>query len=144
MKKNYFTLVLLSLFVYSLNSQTIVSTDPENRKAVVEELTGIHCWACPDGHRILNDAQKITLGLSRFIDNQGNLSSENRIENALTTPEGKSIDELFVSGQENVRETRYIVTGNLLTGSAIDIFNIDFIQVPCNAWDNRMIDSGVF
>ena len=65
------------------------------------------------------DAQKITLGLSRFIDNQGNLSSENRIENALTTPEGKSIDELFVSGQENVRETRYIVTGNLLTGSAI-------------------------
>ena len=65
------------------------------------------------------DAQKITLGLSRFIDNQGNLSSENRIENASTTPEGKSIDQLFVSGQENVRETRYIVTGNLLTGSAI-------------------------
>ena len=26
---------------------------------------------------------------------------------------------MFVSGQENVRETRYIVTGNLLTGSAI-------------------------
>ena len=65
------------------------------------------------------DTQKITLGLSRFIDNQGNLSSENRIENASTTPEGKSIDELFISGQENVRETRYIVTGNLLTGSAI-------------------------
>ena len=39
MKKNYLTLVLLSLFVYSLNSQTIVSTDSENRKAVVEELT---------------------------------------------------------------------------------------------------------
>ena len=62
MKKNYFTLVLLSIFVYSLNSQTIVSTDPENRKAVVEELTGIHCWACPDGHRILNDAKAASPG----------------------------------------------------------------------------------
>ena len=57
MKKNYLTLVVLCFFVYTSNSQTIVSTDPENRKAVVEELTGIHCWACPDGHRILNDAK---------------------------------------------------------------------------------------
>jgi len=36
-----------------------VSTSPENRNAVVEELTGIHCWACPDGHRILNDSKEL-------------------------------------------------------------------------------------
>ena len=27
---------------------------------------------------------------------------------------------------------------------AIEIPGIDFIQVPCNAWDHRMIDSGIF
>ena len=27
---------------------------------------------------------------------------------------------------------------------AIETAEIDFIQVPCNAWDHRMIDSGVF
>ena len=53
MKKNYFFTLLFTLFSFHLFSQTIVSTSPENKKAIVEEATGIHCWACPDGHSIL-------------------------------------------------------------------------------------------
>ena len=33
----------------------VVSTEAENRKAVIEEYTGINCGYCPDGHRIVNE-----------------------------------------------------------------------------------------
>ena len=54
MKKNYIITLLLMFSIYFLNAQTIVSTESENRKAIVEELTGIHCWACPEGHAIVS------------------------------------------------------------------------------------------
>ena len=55
MKKNYILafIVLLSSVVH-ISAQTIVSTTPENKNAIVEESTGIHCSYCPDGHSILN------------------------------------------------------------------------------------------
>lgn len=59
MKKFYILTIIFIFCIQFINSQTIVSTSPENRNAVVEELTGIHCWACPDGHRILNDAKAL-------------------------------------------------------------------------------------
>ena len=31
-------------------AQTFVSTNPENKKVVLEEFTGIYCGFCPDGH----------------------------------------------------------------------------------------------
>ncbi len=49
----------LTLAGFSLCAQTFVSTVPENRNAVLEEFTGIHCTFCPDGHRLaqlLHDA----------------------------------------------------------------------------------------
>ena len=55
MKKQYillFTFLLSSLGYIS--AQTIVSTSSENKNAIVEESTGIHCSYCPDGHAILN------------------------------------------------------------------------------------------
>lgn len=30
-------------------------TEPQNRKVVIEEYTGINCGYCPDGHRIVNE-----------------------------------------------------------------------------------------
>lgn len=46
--------IVLILFVLSgsLFSQTIVSTDPENKNVVIEEFTGQNCPNCPDGHAI--------------------------------------------------------------------------------------------
>ena len=34
------------------SAQTLVSTDPQPKNAVLEEYTGIHCGYCPDGHAI--------------------------------------------------------------------------------------------
>ena len=58
MKKNYFFTLLFTLFSFHLFSQTIVSTSPENKKAIIEEATGIHCWACPQGHAILEEKKQ--------------------------------------------------------------------------------------
>ena len=55
MKKQYillFTFLLSSLGYIS--AQTIVSTSSENKNAIVEESTAIHCSYCPDGHYMLN------------------------------------------------------------------------------------------
>ena len=53
MIKNY--LLLFTLFSYLASfSQTIVSTDTENKKVILEEFTGIYCTYCPDGHAIAN------------------------------------------------------------------------------------------
>lgn len=51
--KNLLSIILLFSPIVLL-SQTIVSTSPENKNAIVEESTGIHCSYCPEGHAILN------------------------------------------------------------------------------------------
>ncbi len=45
-----FTFLFLSSFVGFTSAQTIVSTNPENKKAVLEEFTGTGCPNCPGGH----------------------------------------------------------------------------------------------
>ena len=37
-----------------VNAQQFVSTDPQNRNAIIEEFTGRNCGYCPDGHVIAN------------------------------------------------------------------------------------------
>jgi len=44
--------MLIGLAPLAAYGQTIVSTDQENRKAILEEFTGIHCVYCPQGHAI--------------------------------------------------------------------------------------------
>lgn len=50
--------LLLILLLFSITlpilGQSIVSTTPQNRKAILEEFTGINCTFCPQGHQIAN------------------------------------------------------------------------------------------
>jgi hypothetical protein len=52
MKKLTTFLFCLAAFALQSKAQTIVGTTPENKNAVLEEFTGIHCGYCPDGHAI--------------------------------------------------------------------------------------------
>ncbi|MDD2985851.1 Omp28-related outer membrane protein [Flavobacterium sp.] len=52
MKKTLLSAVLLT-FGFA-NAQTFVSTTPENKKAILEEFTGVNCVYCPQGHSIAN------------------------------------------------------------------------------------------
>src|SRR5690625_8045941 len=53
--RQLFTKLMLTsigcLATYSYG-QTIVSTETQNKKAILEEFTGINCTYCPDGHAI--------------------------------------------------------------------------------------------
>lgn len=50
--KNIIWIWLILLITCDLSAQTLVSTDPQPKNAVLEEFTGIHCGYCPDGHAI--------------------------------------------------------------------------------------------
>ncbi|MGB1317794.1 MAG: Omp28-related outer membrane protein, partial [Flavobacteriales bacterium] len=54
MKKSLL-LTTLTAFGFAGFAQTFVSTTPENRNIVLEELTGIYCGFCPDGHRLAGE-----------------------------------------------------------------------------------------
>jgi hypothetical protein len=45
------SLFAVGLMAFSVKSQTIVSTSPENKNFVLEEYTGVNCQFCPDGHK---------------------------------------------------------------------------------------------
>ena len=63
--------VLLSLFSFAQNNEIYVtpdnrnsliteeevSTEPQNKKILLEEFTGIHCGNCPDGHAMAHKLQ---------------------------------------------------------------------------------------
>lgn len=51
MKKQILTLLAAGA-TGSMFAQLPVSTAPQNKKAVLEEFTGIYCGYCPDGHQI--------------------------------------------------------------------------------------------
>lgn len=53
MKKQILTLLAAGA-TGSMFAQLPVSTAPQNKKAVLEEFTGIYCGYCPDGHSIAN------------------------------------------------------------------------------------------
>jgi len=54
MLKNYFLLFTLIGCLTGF-SQTIVSTDSQNKKVVIEEFTGVACQYCPIGHTIVQN-----------------------------------------------------------------------------------------
>jgi hypothetical protein len=49
MKKQLLTITAIGA-MSSVFAQLPVSTSPQNKKAVIEEFTGVHCGYCPDGH----------------------------------------------------------------------------------------------
>ena len=67
MKKiNVIKSLILGATIFSTTgiiAQTIVSTSPMNKRAVLEEYTGINCGYCPDGHKIAHDIQVAHPGL---------------------------------------------------------------------------------
>ncbi len=55
--KKFNILLLMLLASFSLSAQTIVDTTAQNKNAILEEFTGIHCTWCPAGHLIANQIE---------------------------------------------------------------------------------------
>ena len=90
-KKLTSTLVFV-LFAMSMFGQTIVSTNPENKKVILEEFTGIHCVFCPDGHAIAQAIQDGNAGEVFLVNiHVGSFSVPNGGEPDFRTPWGTAI-----------------------------------------------------
>mgnify|MGYP001292793621 CR=1 FL=1 len=84
--------VLLALFTLTLFSQTIVSTDAENKKVVLEEFTGIYCGFCPDGHLKAQAIQNENPGEVFLINiHTGSYAAPNGNDPDFRTPFGSAI-----------------------------------------------------
>ena len=56
MKKISTLLAFVPAFAFS---QSLVYDTPQNRTALLEDFTGIHCGYCPEGHVIMADLESV-------------------------------------------------------------------------------------
>jgi hypothetical protein len=57
--KSVLVVFIAGLFLSTgMSAQTIVSTSPQNKRAVVEEFGGMYCVYCPHGHQILQSLEE--------------------------------------------------------------------------------------
>lgn len=80
------------LFSTGLMAQTIVSTNPENKKVILEEFTGIYCVFCPQGHAIAQSIQNTNPGEVFLINiHQGSYAAPSGNDPDFRTPWGNAI-----------------------------------------------------
>ena len=93
MKKQLLTMLAIGTVSGSLFAQLPVSTSPQNRKAVLEEFTGIHCQYCPDGHKIAQQVEAANAPGDVMLVNihTGNYAVPNAGEPDYRTNEGAAI-----------------------------------------------------
>lgn len=91
--KHFFTkLLLLGMLPITSYAQTIVSTQPENKKVILEEFTGIHCVYCPQGHVIAETIINNNPGNAFAINiHQGSYANPSSGEPDFRTPFGNAI-----------------------------------------------------
>lgn len=126
MKKNHITTAVLAfLLALTATAQTqySVSTDIQKRKILLEELTGIHCGFCPEGHKV---AQVMLSALPQesFAVNihAGHYAVPNEGEPDYRTAEGDSLDLFFggsKTGYPSGSVCRELLNGYYLTARTL-------------------------
>jgi hypothetical protein len=92
-------LILGCCFVgWTIQSQTIVSTDPANKNVIIEEFTGACCGYCPDAHRIVNEIMASNPGRAWGINiHAGDFSNGVGCEQRFRSNDGTTIHDHFYS-----------------------------------------------
>jgi hypothetical protein len=83
MKSNFTKFLMASCLPLAAYGQTFVNTNPENKKVILEEFTGINCVYCPSGHQIAKEIQDT---------NPGNVFLINIHQGGFATPSGNQPD----------------------------------------------------
>jgi hypothetical protein len=94
-------LFTLSVLVPSMAfGQSLVSTTAENRTALLEDFTGIHCGFCPDGHAIMADLEEAHPDQIALIGvHAGPFATPSGTEPDFRTTDGTAIDAFYtISG----------------------------------------------
>jgi len=95
MKKVY-SIFILSIVVFGLNAQNFVPTFESYRNVVLEELTGINCQYCPDGHARANSIKNSKPERVVLINiHAGGFADPDAGQPDFRTPIGNYIDNLL-------------------------------------------------
>ena len=93
MKKILTLTLLLPTFAFG---QSLVGTSPENRTALLEDFTGIHCVYCPDGHVIMAAIAAANPGKVSMVGiHAGSFATPSAGEPDFRTPEGTALDNFY-------------------------------------------------
>ncbi len=106
----------LTLFVLApafAFGQSLVSNIPQNRTALLEDFTGIHCGYCPDGHVIMADLAAVHGDKLVNVGIHANLYAvPSGSEPDFRTPDGDAIDAHFaITGYPSGVINRHAVGG---------------------------------
>lgn len=105
--------------VTSVIAQLPVSTTPQNKKAVLEEFTGIHCGYCPDGHKIATNIYNSDPNNVILINiHTGSFAAPSVGEPDFRTTEGNSIAAMpgmGITGYPTADINRTILTGTAMS-----------------------------
>jgi len=92
MIKKLSSIFAFALLTFGVFGQTIVSTNPENKKVILEEFTGIHCVFCPQGHAIAQAIQDANPGNAFLVNiHVGSFAVPGSGEPDFRTPWGSAI-----------------------------------------------------
>lgn len=81
---------------FAMAQSTPVSTSPQNKNAVLEELTGIKCQYCPDGHKRANQVAEANPGRVVLVNiHSGGYAQPSAGQPDLRTTAGNAIDGFF-------------------------------------------------
>ncbi|MCU0361082.1 MAG: Omp28-related outer membrane protein [Bacteroidia bacterium] len=121
MKKQLFTLFAAFLLGGALMAQLPVSTTPQNKKAILEEFTGVKCTWCPAGHVIANSIKAADPNNVIIINiHSGSFANVNPGEPDFKTPEGNAIDAMpgmGITGYPAGTMNRRVLSGSVMAGS---------------------------
>ena len=117
MKKLSTFIICVSAFVFQSQAQTIVGTTPENKNAVLEEFTGIHCVYCPQGHLIAHDILVAHPNDACIIAvHQGSFATPNAGEPNYKTIWGDALwNQSGGTGYPAATVSRHVFTGHEMT-----------------------------
>ena len=87
---------LIAFMPTVLLAQSLVTQTPQNRSALLEDFTGIHCGYCPEGHTIMASLQAMHgTKISVVGIHAGNFAVPGAGEPDFRTPAGTAIDAYF-------------------------------------------------
>jgi thiol-disulfide isomerase/thioredoxin len=91
---------LLLLLPTAAMAQSLVGVEPENRTALLEDFTGIHCGYCPDGHAIMASIEEANPGKVSLVGiHAGSFATPGAGEPDFRTPEGNALNAFYtISG----------------------------------------------
>lgn len=97
-----------------LSAQVLVSTEPMLKNAVLEELTGIHCQFCPDGHAIAKSILEANPGRAFVIAiHQGTYAVPSGSEPDYRTSFGDAIaGQTGLTGYPSGTVNRHVFSGS--------------------------------